>query len=365
MSLLATKSERIHSLDSLRAIMMLLGVVLHSALTYGVVDYKDGWGMKDPFATNATHDFIVHFIHMYRMPLFFLIAGFFGALLFYERGTKSMIKNRFYRLVLPFIVFLLVLWPMIVLSFGYTSTVFKGDKNVLDVVMAHFSDPFLWIPVNTFHLWFLYYLILFTFSAVLIALLIQKVPVLGRKLSQSFSWFIKMPVLRVLILAAISLLIYVSFLTDNIGADIDFIPTLHAYVFHFYFYLVGWMVYKSKHLLSSFMKLAWVCTILGLISTTIQCILHGHVDSGINMIFNSIQVWLFIFGLSGLFIKYGSKYSAKMKYISDSSYWVYLLHLPLTALIPGLIVDWPIPAFIKFLIVTTSTACSGASEASI
>ena len=41
------KIERIHALDSLRAIMMLLGVVLHTAMTYADTDYGLGWGLKD------------------------------------------------------------------------------------------------------------------------------------------------------------------------------------------------------------------------------------------------------------------------------------------------------------------------------
>jgi peptidoglycan/LPS O-acetylase OafA/YrhL len=44
-----------------------------------------------------------------------------------------------------------------------------------------------------------------------------------------------------------------------------------------------------------------------------------------------------------------------MRYVSDSAYWVYLLHLPLTAFIPGLIGDWPLPGFIKFCIVVLGT----------
>jgi len=73
------------------------------------------------------------------------------------------------------------------------------------------------------------------------------------------------------------------------------------------------------------------------------------------IILKSIIVWLFVFGITGLFIRYGSNHSAKMRYISDSSYWVYLLHLSLTAIIPSFIVDWPIHPILKFLFVLIST----------
>ena len=80
------KTERIHALDSLRAIMMLLGVVLHTAITYSKIDYSGAWSLKDINSTSLIMDYIVFVIHNFRMPIFFVVAGFFGALLFFERG---------------------------------------------------------------------------------------------------------------------------------------------------------------------------------------------------------------------------------------------------------------------------------------
>ncbi len=103
------KTERIHSLDSLRAIIMLLGLVLHSALTYNVTNHGDTWSLKDPQTTHVFSDYIVFLIHSFRMPIFFLVAGFFGAMLFYERQLIKMIRNRISRIVYPFIVFIFIL----------------------------------------------------------------------------------------------------------------------------------------------------------------------------------------------------------------------------------------------------------------
>ena len=55
--------------------MMLLGVVLHSAITYGVFNYGDAWSLKDTNSTNAIYDLIVWVIHVFRMPIFFAISG--------------------------------------------------------------------------------------------------------------------------------------------------------------------------------------------------------------------------------------------------------------------------------------------------
>ena len=44
-----------------------------------------------------------------------------------------------------------------------------------------------------------------------------------------------------------------------------------------------------------------------------------------------------------------------MRYISDSSYWLYVAHLPLIIVIQAVMRTWPIPAFAKFSIVCMLT----------
>ena len=114
--------SRIHSLDSLRAIMMLLGLVLHSAITYSVYEDLGSWPIRNSF-THLSNDFIVSIIHSFRMPIFFLVSGFFSSMLFYERNPLAMINNRVSRIVFPFIVSIILLWPTIVFGFTYCALV--------------------------------------------------------------------------------------------------------------------------------------------------------------------------------------------------------------------------------------------------
>ncbi len=58
--------------------MMLLGLVLHTALNYMVFPNADSWPYKDA-QTSTAFDILVAFIHAFRMPTFFVIAGFFAA----------------------------------------------------------------------------------------------------------------------------------------------------------------------------------------------------------------------------------------------------------------------------------------------
>src|SRR6478672_10118377 len=84
-----TELQRYHAFDSLRAVMMLLGLVIHSAMGYIVFPTDRVWPFKDPHP-NAFYDLLVVFIHSFRMPVFFVIAGFFAAFLYTTRGARAL-----------------------------------------------------------------------------------------------------------------------------------------------------------------------------------------------------------------------------------------------------------------------------------
>jgi hypothetical protein len=73
------------------------------------------------------------------------------------------------------------------------------------------------------------------------------------------------------------------------------------------------------------------------------------------MALNAIIVWCFVFGITGLFVRYCSGHWVPMRFVSDASYWFYLVHLPLTALGAGLLIGSGLPAGIKFLLVLAGT----------
>lgn len=354
MKVLPHKSERIHSLDSLRAIMMMLGLVFHSALTYGVSDLGEGWPIKDPGATNLFNDLLKHLISRFRMPLFFLVAGFFGALLFYERKPIKMLKNRTQRLLFPLIVFFILLWPLIIFSFSYAQLTFAGSQDALDGAIAQFSNLDSLILDKTYHLWFLYYLTLVTIASFFLALVVKKLPCVSKHLSKSFNWVIQKPILRVLVFAGLTYFVYLIMGTTSTDG-MSLIPNLSTFIFFFFFYNIGWILFKSKHLLDHIMRLDWACVLLGTALTLFYLFNLTTLKDAYIILLKSLTVWLYIFGITGFFIRYASKHSSKMRYISDASYWVYLIHFPLTILIPSLLFHWNVSAIVKFLTVLILT----------
>lgn len=352
----ANKTERLHALDSLRAIMMILGIVLHSANTYVVADYGASWPLKDPDSTGIALDYISSIVHAFRMPIFFVIAGFFASLLFYERSYSKMIKNRVNRILFPFIVFLIIMWPLVRIAFTYSNLVFSGTTNAFVISLSGFTSIAAFIPQHTMHLWFLYYLVFFSITSYAFGLLFKKFPKTSSKISHTFNNIIQKPILKVVVFSVITFLLLLAMNRHWVATSLSFVPDFNTYIFYAFFYFFGWILFKSKAYLKSFLKYDWLFSILAIVLFTTYFLMdYTAIALEVKMAIKSVNVWLFTFGFTGLFMRYASKHSAIMRYVSDSSYWVYLLHLPLTAFLPAFLYGLDITSFFKFLMVMTGT----------
>src|SRR5262249_25552570 len=76
------------AIDALRGGAMLLGIVLHAAISY-MPSRMPGlaWGVYEQ-ETNWVFDVVFWWIHGFRLPLFFLIAGFFTGQAYESRGPR-------------------------------------------------------------------------------------------------------------------------------------------------------------------------------------------------------------------------------------------------------------------------------------
>ena len=147
------KTDRIHSLDALRGYLMLLGVYFHIAAFHYV---NDGGFIA----------FFVGLVHYFRMPAFFLISGFFGALLYYRKGSRKMFLNRVKRIGLPLIFTLPPIHILLEFSWKFFELIRKdhGFKNSLIDSIKSLNTLDTFIPYEiTHHLWFLNYLMTISF----------------------------------------------------------------------------------------------------------------------------------------------------------------------------------------------------------
>ncbi|MEM6529784.1 MAG: acyltransferase family protein, partial [Chloroflexota bacterium] len=105
------KTPRRHDLDALRAIAMIMGIVLHATYSF----YDPYWGITDVSQLPALGQ-LFSSIHGWRMPLFFMMSGFFTMMLWRKRGAFALLKHRYRRVFLPFVVSVFVFIPLTILA---------------------------------------------------------------------------------------------------------------------------------------------------------------------------------------------------------------------------------------------------------
>ncbi len=130
--------ERRHDLDALRAIAMLLGIVLHAALSFSPIP----WTVKDS-QTSEVYSVLFAALHGFRMPLFFMLSGFFTAMLWRKRGLGGLIKQRLKRIALPLLLGCLTIVPSMWAVGSFVSrTSPSGSPNaaVWEAVVAGDTD---------------------------------------------------------------------------------------------------------------------------------------------------------------------------------------------------------------------------------
>ncbi len=131
-------TTRYHGLDLLRSIAMILGLVFHAPILYYIPDMANG--MQDFGVSKETIPEIepwlnglILWIHSWRMPVFFTLAGFFSMRMLERKSVRRFMLNRMVRLGLC----------MVLVAF------------FIDMLDGQFHG-------KLEHMWFLYYLLMIT-----------------------------------------------------------------------------------------------------------------------------------------------------------------------------------------------------------
>lgn len=138
----SSSSERRHDLDALRAIAMLLGIALHLAISF-IPGAAVGWAVQDN-EPHAGFSVFLDLIHGFRMPLFFLISGYFTAMLWRKRGLRSLVAHRSKRILFPLVIGMFTIIPVVWIVSIYVSGAVKqtAAASIEDTVVES-----LWIAI--------------------------------------------------------------------------------------------------------------------------------------------------------------------------------------------------------------------------
>jgi glucans biosynthesis protein C len=365
------KIERLHYMDTLRAVAMFLGLVLHAAVIF--TQWTLDFARQHDESSLFLHG-LAELIHVFRMELFFLVAGFFSLMLCRSRGIKDYVKNRTKRIVVPFLLCVMFLLPWIASQFSMDVT--ASQEPFLGQYLKYFSNPFYILnqpfPVGNWfwHFWFLHLLIYFIAAFATLKILCNA---LGLHAS-SFSWILAGAKGK-FGLIYLSLLTYPILLFSPPWADVPGIATsLDVLIYYGLFFFAGTLFFANPKTFESlqgqfkYHLIPFIIALLVLIplidrvrlSTSPDLLLQNYSffaseagSSGLLGTFPLFQnpfnlsslhapfqwhamcllraytTWCAIMGMVTLFKRFFSSQTALGRYAADASYFVYLIHFPI------------------------------------
>ena len=224
------------------------------------------------------------------------------------------------------------------------------------------------IPIFA-HLWFLYCLVWLVAGFAVVAWIARKL-----NWKPVPAWFVASP-LRLLWLVPLTFVpqffMVTTFGPDTAASPIPWPPMLAYYAVFFGFGALchGQEAFEKKvgQLWPVSLLLAIPALLLGLhwfglrgslfftsASNHLPDLLANHL---LCTLFSVLYAWLMVFGFIGLFRRFFPGGNQRIRYVADSSYWLYVMHLPPVMLLQIWVSDWPWPSAVKILgICAVSTA---------
>ncbi|MCW3159238.1 acyltransferase family protein [Micropruina sonneratiae] len=340
--------QRLFSMDALRGLALLLGVVLHSLMSLGTIP----WVVTDVSRTPAA-DAIVGWIHMFRVPLFFALAGYFARSALARKGPRGFAADRGKRILLPLVVF----WPVAVLPVIVVAIAFALTHPQLPAAPA--SDDPLAIATPG-HLWFLWSLTQFYLVLLAVQWLIPRIVPLAvrERCSAGLGRAFTGPLAP--LWAAVPFAVALWLQPTGIVGPATLRPELPASIAFGGAFWVGWCWGGAADALNRIRR-HWLARLAVAAVLTIGCLVVGAPSASswgaspamlmATLVAYPVAAWLWVYGLVGVAVTYLHRESPVLRYLADASYWVYLTHLGWVCTLQLVMADlaWPWP--LKFLVI--------------
>lgn len=356
--------DRLHALDATRGLALMLGVALHASMSFFLpVPALDS-------SSSAALGVGFYLIHSFRMSLFFLLAGFFGRMLWQRRGPRGFLRDRARRILLPMTAGWLLLAPLTI-----AIVIWGLSRSFPDGAPADAPPPQQGFPLT--HLWFLYYLSLFYLCAAAICALFARSPDSEGGLRQRLDGVLRAAIasrLAPLLLAApIGAVLWLDAQWDPwFGIrtpDTGLMPQWPALVGYGTAFALGWMLQRQPTLLGSIER-QWPLNLAVGAALSALCLalvgplpdlitpnrFHGDaVGRALYATAYTVSIWCWSLGLLGAALRFLAAHSPARRYLADASYFIYLAHLPLVFGLQVLVMDWPLHWSIKFPLIMAAT----------
>ena len=367
-------TDRLHALDAVRAFALILGIFFHAALSFvpdlaKASDQSDVIWLIGDNSPSIALSVVVGITHLFRMSLFFFIAGFFAHLVYHRKGAGAFLRDRSKRIALPFVVGWCVIIPMMGAAWHWA----QAKTGTPPIPKMFFGPGTMQWSVNhlpLFHLWFLYYLLLIY---VLVVggrhLFADQLDPQGAFRKQIDAWLERAlnkryaPLLLSIPVGAAAAISSVALKTGIPTPDHSLVPEIIPLANFGVAFFGGWLFHRNTALLNVLSMqlksslwmglLAWLVAGCALAVAILNPGMTPIVFKFLVGYLLAVTAWYWSFGIVGYALKKFMQPSARIRYAADSSYWLYLMHLPLVCALQVWVAYWPIHWSIKYPLIVT------------
>jgi peptidoglycan/LPS O-acetylase OafA/YrhL len=358
-----------NALEALRIGTTFFVLFYHAALSYLATPMRlTLWASYDATG-HVAFDYFVYWVNGFAMPVFFLAAGVSAPAACASRGPRVFLTSRVRRLLRPLLFACLTILPFFYLVWGYALLV-TGGLALDDILRWRFSPPVSHELYGLGHFWFLEYL--FLVSALwcggwtLRSYLFRGQPGTAKENASGVEgdgwveWVLDSP-WRPLWLAIPTGLIFCVDSDTMLRVDNQIVPNVFRVLHYAYFFTVGGWISKTRdprqrYIPRSTLYLILSFVLFGLMSS----LLLRHAAAPlvgwpriVYCVLAALFPWLTVFGGLGVFMRVFSGRGTIMRYLAESSFWVYIIHVPIIALAQALLLPLGWPVLVKFLFVAT------------
>jgi hypothetical protein len=320
-------TERRYDIDWLRVIAIGLLLIYHIAIIFQPWAMFIGFMRNDESLENLWVPLTM--LNVWRIPLLFYVSGMGLYFAMKKRNWSQLIVERTKRILLPFVFGILVVTPLHFLIF----------QKYYNMALSYFP--------HMGHLWFLGNI--FAYVLLLSPLLFY----LKRHENGKF----KKVLSKIMTYAIGPLSVSVFFMLELVLVKPQLFE-LYAQTWHGFFigllaFFFGFLVvYTGKTFWQTVSKWKWLYIAIAAVLFTLR--LKGFDVTSIYYL-KAIESNCWIFGVFGLGYEYLNKPSAKLSYLSQAAYPVYIIHM--FVLYAGALIILPltIHPFLKFVGITLFT----------
>lgn len=351
-------SSRVDALDALRVLGMIAVVAAHAAAPYMRLRVRRLFWAVQERGPDLTCDLIFWWTVATALPLFFMMGGYAAEAVRSRRGRLGLVRDRWRRIVVPFLVAIpAILYPTrAIWAYGWYVMGVSSPSQFLSFV----PPPVYLARANNTgaaHLWFLQYMAAMLVVAVLlwprVDRLLARVP--ARLVTAFWTPFLLVIPTTLILWANRAIVPLDSIMDMRNELMINPVRWLH----HGLFFLVGIALYRARDTWSVLAARGPFLLVLAALAFVARAVLLRRdgmgpplagLDAALLAATGAMYGWLGLFGWLGTALRYLKRTGPIMAYLAESSYWVYLIHFPITGLIQVNMYGYAWPSWVKFLV---------------